>query len=520
LVYSALLAAVAGCNDWGNAGDPPLLFTRLGGRVVDGETQVPLSGVVVKICNYEVSSSTDGDGHWVIEIIPGLQDTHIRITFERSGYGSVGIDGDLDPGDTTFGGTENRHFVDVGTTFMRPGAPATVHVTLDGSPWAGAAVYALPQEFAYDGTGEDDCTDLNIVTTTNASGVATLANLDPKQYYEVVVTMQDTDGDNVPNTTSESTSVNLSQWGSVYAINAQTMTPSVSPEVTGTNLAEFDDSFFMPTGPIDSTVDHFLTPFSNTYGNPDLNDERFNLPDEDIGSFREAVVTSNGSVQVVFWTPVNVFEPNFRWRNNLVSPADPMFNDDLDIAATGTALAGSDFTIYNFVPTSPLPSNEYVTLNFIARSRVDEAQSNNIDISFYVPLRLSTIPVTLDNFNGAQDGSQETNEVFLVFPEVVEGFYKVISWSDATTVVTYENPFERHIASDNADQIVNNLVAAPGTGSNPAGGATPGTQYTVKVRPPGSSELFLQDGDTVVIEISVRNILGVTLDDRLTLTVN
>lgn len=532
LVYSALVAAAVGCtSDWGSS-DPARLFTRFGGRVLNAETQQPLSGVKVTICDYQVSTSTDGDGHWYIEIVPGLQDTSIQITYERSGYGSVGVNWFVDVDDDTFeGAIENRHFMDVGTTSMRPGAPVTVHVTLDGAPFPAATLYAVPNAFAYDGTSQFDCTDLNIVTTTNASGVATINNLDPKEYYQVVVPTQDIDGDNLTDTSSNSTSVNISQYGSIYAINVRTVGPDPSPDITGTNLARYYDTFNdVPTGTVDGDAAVF------PYGISDLAARAYNYgySTEQV-DFRNAVVTPNHSVQVVYWTPVDILQQNFRLHNNLVAIGDPDFQQDVSIPGTATALAGSNFTIWNFVPAVPLPTNENVTLNFIARSRVNPANSRNLDVDFYVPLNLPSISVAADNWNGSRDGSGGSNAVSLRFLEAVEGFYKVISYTSDGSTTTFENPYEQWIPEYGSFfpyynysncSIINNEEAAPLTGSNSGqSGALPGKQFVVRIQDPNNQFVFLNDDvpltsvNSVQVELSIRNIGGASLHTVIALAV-
>lgn len=235
-------------------------------------------------------------------------------------------------------------------------------------------------------------------------------------------------------------------------------------------------------------------------------------------------MTANHSVQVVFRYPVNVVEPNFLWRNNLVSFADPNWDDNLRIDATATALAGSSNTIWNFTPVSPLPTNEVVRLNFIARSTVNPEQSNNQEIDFYVPLGLSTIPVAVDNYNGSLDGSGGSSLTYLRFNEAVEGFYKILSYVVDGSTVTFEDPYEQQFQFSSDDQIINNQLAAPATGSNVGqSGAVAGRHYTVRLRTPFGSNLFLNDNatlvNTVTVEISVRNINGVTLDTVVTLPV-
>lgn len=521
VLFVASLAAVSvGCSDWGGSADPANLFTRISGRVINNETKLPISGVVVKICNYEVSGSTDGDGHWFIELVPGLSDTNISLTFERSGFASAGLNVGVFPdGDSLEGAVQTRHYIDLGTLFMRPGAPITVNVTRDGAPFANATVYAILSLFAFDGTGEHDCTDLNIVGTTNASGVVTLANLDPREDYQVVVPAQSTDSDNIPDTFTGSTFVHITQLGSIYGINVESASPNTGPSIVGSNLGSFNTFFNMPTGPVNNSVRN-----TSSFGWGDLRG-RSSALNEFVG-FNQAVLTGNGSVQLVFRTPVTVTSPNFLYRDNLRDPTLAGYNMDVRIGATATPLGGSNNTIYNFVPLGPLPTNEVLTLNFIARSITDPGSSTNMDTDFYVPiLGNSTIPVRADNYNGSMDGSGGSNIVFLSFNEVVEGFYKVRSFVVDNSTVTLESPFEIGLTSFGDDAIVHNLVAAPPTGTNIGQtGAVVGNAYNTRIRiAPSFSILSLNDNATntnsVTIEISVRDAEGNTLDTTVTLPV-
>lgn len=520
LVYCALLVAAVGCDGFTSSADPAHFFTRLGGRVLNGDTQQPLSGVVVKICNYEATGSTDGDGHWFIELSPGIgSGTYVTLTFERSGYGAIGTQIGVFPNTDVFeGALQNKQFIDVGTMHMREGQPLTVNVTRDGAPLSGASVVAVLEEYGYyeDGTS---CTDLNIVGLTNASGVATLPNLDPSRDYMVWVPHQDLDGNGTLDIWSGSTWANLSDTGNVVAVNVETYDGNDGPSITGTNLVRFWGSFDMPTG----TVADDQPRGFNQRGNADLNTRYSYLGDEYV-YFNSAVVTANQSVQVVFRYPVDVFESNFLWRNNLVSFADPDWDENLRIDATVTALAGSNNTIFNFTPLSGLPTNEVVSLNFIARSRVNPEESSNQQIDFYVPLGLATIPVAVDNYNGSRDGAGGSSNTYLRFNEAVEGFYKVLSYAIDGSTVTFENPYEWQFQFYSDDQIINNQLAAPATGTNVGqSGAVAGRHYTTRIRTPFSSFLPLNDNatlvNTVTLEISVRNIDGVTLDTVVTLPV-
>jgi hypothetical protein len=500
IVCCALVVAAVGC-DSSLGSDPAVYRTLFGGRVVNGNTQLPLSGVTVKICNFEATASTDGDGHWSIEIIPGIgTGTYVTVTFERSGYGAIGTQiGVFPTGDATDGAIENRQFIDVGTMHMRQGEPLTVHVARDGVPLSGASVVAVLNELGYYEDGTDECTDLNIVATTNSSGVATLPNLDPSRWYGVWVPSQDLDGDGALDIYSNATQTNISQMGNILGINVETYRPSDGPSIMGTNLSWFDSFFGLSTYTINS----------GTFGF------------ESVG-FNNGVTTPNGSVQVVFRTPVSVIDPNFRYRNNLVDNVDPSFFDDLRIDATAAALSGSNSTIFNFTPLTPLPSNEVVTLNFIARSLVDPTESSNMTVEFYVPLNLTTIPFGVDNYNGSLDGSGGSAAIYLRFNEAVEGFYKILEYQQDGSTVTFEDPFEFYMGYG-GHEIVNNQTAAPATGTTPLAGAQAGKQYRARLYTPTYSNLLLNDNatliNTVTVEISVRNINGTTLDGIFTVPV-
>jgi len=539
-VICSLFAVAVGCN---SSTDPMNLYTRLAGRVVDAETGKPISGVVVKVCNYEVQASTDGDGHWSIEIIPGLEDDNIHMTFERSGYASTGFGAKIFPDDALT--IQNRDYHDLGTTMMRAGAPVTVQVTRDGAPFPAATLYAVLDDFVYDGT---PCSDLNVLATANASGVATLSNLDPKRDYLVVVPMQDTNGDNIPDTTEADVWINIGYYGSVYAINVQSMKANPDPYITATNLAQTKQDYdglqyiyyyntyrTIATGTIDGNdpgaygmADLYYRWYNQDNGSTEF--VEFGTSETEQVGFRNAVITPNHSVQIVFMTPVDISEQNFLYLNNLVAVTDPNFNRNLHIPGTATALPGSNFTVYNFVPAVQLPSNEVVTLNFIARSRVNSASSRNLSVTFYVPLALPAITVAADNFNGSRDGTGGYGQVYLRFPELVEGFYKVISFVEDGTTYDFEDPNEMWIANNEYSgngypqyhlntEIVNNQDAAPATGENVGqSGAVAGKQFLVELVTPDFSHLFLDDDVpgtqvySVRVELSVCNILGVTLD--------
>jgi len=522
LLFFSVLAVAVGCDSsWGSS-DPANFITRFGGRVLNGNTQMPLGGVTVKVCNYQATASTDSDGHWFIEIIPGIASgTYVTITFERSGYGSVGQMVGVYPDTNVLDGSlQNRHFLDMGTMSMRPGEPLTVNVTRDGSPYGNAAVVAIPDSIYYGGDGTGGCTDLNIAAKANASGVATLPNLDPTQQYNILVPAQDVDGDGQLDNWYGSSWVRIADTGSVAAVNVDHYEGSDGPSIAGTNLAWYWGYFNMPTGTVADDQGRAI----NQYGFADLNTRYNYLPDEYV-FFSQAVVTANGSVQVVFRFPVDITGANFRWRNNLVSLADPDWNDILHIDATATPLAGSNSTIFNFTPLTPLPANEVVTLNFIARSQANPAQSSNMSMEFYVPLNLTTIPFTVDNYNGSRDGSGGSNQVYLQFDEAVEGFYKVLAYTIDTSTVTFEDPYQATFQYSSDDQIINNQAAAPATGTNIGqSGAIAGRHYTVRLRYQNGIQLSLNDDsaaqiNTVKLEISVRNIRGVVLDTVVTVPV-
>jgi hypothetical protein len=524
LLYFALLAASVGCSsDWGSS-DPPTYRLRLGGRVVNGDTRLPLSGVVVKICNFEATASTDGDGHWFIELSAGLRETVIQLTFERSGFGSVGRQVFVNPeNDSSYEGTENRVFMDLGTAEMRPGASATVHVTLDGQPFGSATVYVSPSGFQYE--FDSTCTDLDIVVTANSSGVATVPNLDPKSGYDLVVPMQDIDGDNIPDNFSNSIFVHLGDRGAVYGIDVERMTPFGTLFEVGDNLAHFDlTSFSLPTGPVNDTVRS-----TGSFGFADLNVRSSSLNEE--VSFFDAVTTADGSVQIVFATPVTVAPGTaaFLYRNNLMDPTLPGYNEDVRIPATPTALSGSDQTIYNFTPTSALPTNEVVNLVFLARSVTNPNNSANFSFTIYVPIRgNTTIPVRADNYNGSRDGSGGSNQVYLTFDEAVEGFYKILSFVVDNSNTTVESPNELYLYNFDDDAIVHNVLAAPPTGTATGQlGAVAGNAYTSRVRYQFSgfstTTLFLNDDATtansITVELSVQDAEGNRFDGILTLPI-
>jgi hypothetical protein len=498
------MAGLVGCSsDWGSTPNQNH-YLRISVRVLNGETQLPLSGVVFKICDFEATSSTDGDGHSFIEVIPGIANANVRVTLERSGFGALGMNVPVFPNTTVFNGNlQERNFIDLGTVWMRPAEPVTAHVTRDGAPLGGAVLYAVQSEFAYDGTGEFDCTDLNIVGTTNASGVATMNGFDPTLFYEFVVPTQDTDGDGIPDVRTATSGLRIVDDGNTIAINTQTLGPNTGPDITGDNLVEFRNSNNLQT-------------FTLVGGDGSQGFEGVDV--------NEGVVTANGSVQVVFWNPVSITGANFRYRNNLVAVSDPDFDQDLRISATATALAGSDSTIFNFVPLTPLPTNESVNLNFIARSLVDPTSSRNMDIDdIYVALHLGTIPFAIDNYNGSRDGSGGSRNVYLRFNEYVEGFYKVLEFHPDTTSVTFQDPFEWSLNSG-GHEIINNQDAAPLTGTNSSSGAVAGKQYRVHLLTPNGNFFSLNDDtgiaiNTVTIEISVRNIVGTTLDGVFTVPV-
>jgi len=536
LFLLSVVVAAAGCSDWGSS-EPARLFTRFGGRVVNADTGAPISGVVVKICNYEYQATTDGDGHWFMEIIPGLEETDVIFTFERSGYASVMFSWGFDVDDEL--DVENRDFHDTGTQMMRAGVSVMVQVTLDGAPLAGASVICSFGEFYFDGSYEytydfeDYCTDLQILATTDAAGIATLNNVDPKQDYVAYVPMQDLDGDNIPDTTDGQVGISVTYLGMVYAIGLERMEPYGTTLIRGHNLAWFEEYFDrIPTGAIDGDAAIF------PYGMSDLGYRWYYYGGTELVSFDKAVITPNHSVQLVFRNPVDVFQAQFTYYNNLVALADPLFEEEIRIPATATAVSGSKFTIYNFIPATLLPTNEYVTLRFIARSQVNPAMSDNLSISFYVPLGLPTITVAADNYNGSRDGTGVgPHRVWLRFPEAVEGFYKILSITEDGT--TYTNPFPQQIwfpwyngyfpyTSDL--EIANNEEAAPATGSNLGeSGAVAGKQVKVRLSYYGygayDNQVPLDDAvpatsaNAVTVEISCRNILGVTLDTVVTLPI-
>jgi hypothetical protein len=488
LVLCGLLAATVGCDGITSSADPANFYTRFTGRILNGDTQQPLSGVTVKVCNFEETTTTDGDGHWAIEIVRGIgTGTYVTITMERSGHGSIGRQIFVSPDSDVFEGSlQNRHLIDLGTEHMFPGVTASALVARDGVPLAGAVVVAVIEglEFFEDGSG---CTDLNIVATTNASGVATLPNVDPTRYYSVWVPAQDLDGNGTLDIYSDSTWMNVSNAGNFVALATETYDPSAGVDWRGTNLASFSGSF--NTFTVVGGSGNFGTEFV---------------------SFSRAVLTANGSVQVVFHTPVEVTAANFLYRNNLVNIADPDFFMDLRIDATTAALASSNSTIFNFTPLSPLPTNEVVSLTFLATSLVDSDSANNISIDFYVPV-LGTPTFGIDNYNGSVDASGGSTAVYLRFSEYVEGFYKVLSYEQDGSTVTFENPFAWSFSSG-GHEIINNQDPAPATGSLVLAGAVAGRQYRARLLNQFSSNIFLNDNAATInrvrIEIWARDAEG------------
>jgi hypothetical protein len=369
--------------------------------------------------------------------------------------------------------------------------------------------------FSFDGT----TVCVIIVAVTNSSGIATLANLDPTIYYEIIIQEQDFDGDNIPDIFGESEEHNISWEGTTLAMNVESRMPSTLPFITGTDLSENWDSVNMPTGPINDTIRN-----TSSFGWADLN-QRLSTLNEEV-NFSESNTMASGAVRVVLSGPLSVVSPNFLYRDNLRDPTVAGYNDDVRIPATAVVLTGTNNTVYTITPSTPLPDNEVFTLNFIGRSLVDSASSQNYTLDFYRPiLGNSSIPVRADNYNGSRDGTGLSNQVYLAFQEVVWGFYKLRGYTQDGSAFTIESPSENFFYFNDDDAIAHNLVAAPATGMNVGqSGAVVGNAYTNRVRfAPFSSFLFLNDDATlansITIELSCVDAEGNIFDGVLTLII-
>jgi hypothetical protein len=511
LMLGSLVAVVMGCAESKVA----VFRTHFGGVVLNGDTKQPVSGVVVTLCNYTRTATTDSQGRWQMDLIPGIHGTYVHFSFSRSGLASTGTTVGVFPNSDMLDESETTHFVDVGTIEMRPGVTLTTIVTRDGSPLANCAVMAIPEVFSFDGT----TVCVIIVAVTNSSGIATLANLDPTIYYEIIIQEQDFDGDNIPDIFGESEEHNISWEGTTLAMNVESRMPSTLPFITGTDLSENWDSVNMPTGPINDTIRN-----TSSFGWADLN-QRLSTLNEEV-NFSESNTMASGAVRVVLSGPLSVVSPNFLYRDNLRDPTVAGYNDDVRIPATAVVLTGTNNTVYTITPSTPLPDNEVFTLNFIGRSLVDSASSQNYTLDFYRPiLGNSSIPVRADNYNGSRDGTGLSNQVYLAFQEVVWGFYKLRGYTQDGSAFTIESPSENFFYFNDDDAIAHNLVAAPATGMNVGqSGAVVGNAYTNRVRfAPFSSFLFLNDDATlansITIELSCVDAEGNIFDGVLTLII-
>jgi hypothetical protein len=525
LVLCSLAAAGVGCTKTKVA----VFRTHFGGRIISAETKLGISGVVITLCNYQLTTSTDGNGHWELQVAPGLHDTEVAFTAVRSGFASVGGRVFVDPNDSMLdGGSESTHFVDTGTIEMRPGVDLTVQVTRDTIPLANCTVRATISEFGFDFSAF--CSLIGIVAVTNSSGIVVLPNLDPLSYYSIEIQEQDFDGDDLPDIYGTSTSHNIGFQGMFVALNVQSRSYSTSPNIIATNLTNLETSYNMPTGALTAT-DLKFDFFSN--GNSDPN-ARSAFGDEEV-FFSQANTMTDGSVRVVFNTPVVVvagsggLEPHFLYFRNLLDPTVVGFAEHVTIAATAVALAGSNSTIWTFTPSSALPTNEVLELLFLARSALDSASADNFSITMYRPLLgNTTINVVADNYNGSVDGAGGVNQVYLAFDEVLWGFYKVLAYTVDGSAVTNPDPSETYFPFYDFDALLYNVTAAAPTGTNVGGSALAvGTAYQVKVFlfGPFGSSLFLNDNtptvaNTVTILFSVIDSEGVIREGVVTLPVN
>ncbi len=508
--------------------------TRIVGRVVDEATRQPIAAQVT-VCGVG-QTTADAAGNFAIDV-PGVQDTTVAVVVSAPGYATFGETFSISADPDFFDGSQNSvDLTDLGTIDLVRGQNLSVVVTGDGTPLPNATAFALLEGLTGGGKGgsKDASCEVEIVGRTDASGVAELLNLDPRQNYEIIVPSQDLDGIPGADFGSASTSHQMASGGSVVAVNVTSVGTHTSPILVGENLRLFPAGglgfFQFPTGPI---VDN-TGPVQ--FQSPDVG-SRSSLLDEPV-AFSRAATTADGSVRVVFRTPVDIMdgvpgvEPHFQFFNNLMDPAAPSFGQVAVVPATAVELAGSLGTVYTLAPASALPANESLALRFFARSRSSLPVTQNLDIPLYRPVQGNvSLGVQLDNYNGSQDGSGGASPVFLEFDEAVQGSYKVVQVIDGATTTTFSSSVEQPVGSgdfgqtDGFDSMAFNANSAPSTGDSGSTGATPGTRYRVRLRNPSTGgDVALNDSVPVTFQgvtlvLSVRDAEGITLSQTVTLPI-
>ncbi len=523
---------------------------RLFGTIIREDTLQGVVGATVSTCGLG-DAVTDLDGRFQIDIEERMRGT-IMLRIEADGLATRSVaryvDNTADTNETIIFALVDDDHIGWGTISMSSSVAADVAVTVQGNlPPPSVTVVPIPANEFLTAVGPLPivCPRFTQIFLT-ANGVAPLSLLDPDTEYWLIVNAVDPD---TGVRTTKLVPYLFSRDGDRIGIDLDFAKPDRQPTMVASNLVDF--AFLVPTGPIAHR--------RNGFGQNEVGDRALPGADEDeFVDVAQAIVSDDGSVTVVFETPVRLVgagEPRFEFRNNLVNPDDPDYDDRFNrtfVPATITDLLASAAPglVFTFTPATPLPENEVFDLKFFAAPE-GQVNGKNFSLTCYRPAMTPIGAASVDNYDGRDTETELPPDLaiefpdfpspaYLEFPEVVKGTYKVLQVMRGSDGVLFlpAPALEMTIGDDDSsagpDSIVQNWDDAPAArfGAELGVGTgiffrTPLRTNTTMLASDGSStlafeedQLVLFNGDEVTVIVSVCDAEGNIFDTTVTLTVS
>jgi len=490
------------------------------GKLIDGSTRAPIGNATVSLIYNggkavtTTNPTTDADltGSFVFGGIPAGSHT---IKFEATGYAT------LQQTVTVFQSADNTPLtVNLGLVALGTSFDLTVLVTDVGTALAGVSVFAEPDatsedcykfgDFVEQSLFDNSAPGAEISGVTGSNGEVVLSGLNRCTHYLIVAPYQ-----TVGSTT--------------YITVARDHEGSNSDDTItlALQLADRDDSISIIAGSSDRLLDGGYVTTRNIT-DTDV-DPGTNYSTGGTGGGITPLLSTQ-PLKVVFNYPVSLSGPvNYSFLDDLISPVSgadtldpnfPVFVDDVAVVgsldSTGTVLTVNP-------PTGGFPINEIVNLNFSTVSAIvngvlqtyNGLGSNNFYVADDTATGFSSTTALLaDNYNGDAAGAGTgSGDVFLVFPEYVQGSIRIISVTHGTTV-TIINGGSSFPGTSSGD-VVYTEVSADSTVC-PTCGSVTGTSYRINLGQPGGA---FADDDEIEVAVDLTDVEGNHLITQVALTV-
>lgn len=418
------------------------------------------SNVKGKETNFVAKAKTGADdadttlfneaGMWKIAGVPtGETDTGYRVRIAATGYATVQTNCLFSGGGVAPSRDNTPIAEDLGDILLPRGVDVTVNLSNNGAVVASCPVFAVPGASAEPagsaGQGTTVLAGVEVSGTTDTSGQATLAGLNPFIAYTIVAPACDSDGDNIYDTHTATFAVDSfidSNLQINIAVHSSARDDAIA--LVDTNATLITDTSAAGAGfAFSSLVD---TVFGEGGGGAVFGTD-------DLLSMGKAA-----NLVLVFNYPVAIASApgiGFDFTNNLVTLTG-VTGFPLPSTVDATCTLSANSTVLTCDPASDLVNNEiYFVTGSVTASEPDNVNASvanevlnlsdldddgTLDGGLYIFVDSAwsdTASPTADNYNATNAGGAGNSDlVYLEFPEFVYGTWEVISTTSGTVATT------------------------------------------------------------------------------------